>query len=77
MSSAFAPFVHRTGAAIARVLVAACVIVGAVTAADAESFGKGLDAFNSGDYAAAYTIWLPLAEHGDANSQSSLAYLFH
>ena len=77
MSPAFATFVHRTGAAIARVFVAACVIVGVVPAAGAETFGNGLDAFNSGDYAAAYAIWLPLAEHGDANSQSSLAYLFH
>lgn len=77
MSPAFAPFVHRTGAAIAPIFVAACMLAGAATAAGAETFGKGLDAFNSGDYAAAYAIWLPLAEHGDPNSQSSLAYLFH
>lgn len=77
MSPAFAPSLHLTGAAFARLFVVLCVLMGAVTAAGAETFGKGLDAFNSGDYAAAYAIWLPLAEHGDANSQSALAYLFH
>ena len=77
MSSAIASFLHQTGVVIGRTFVAVCVVVAAVTAAGAETFDKGLDAFNSGDYAAAYAIWLPLAEHGDANSQSSLAYLFH
>lgn len=77
MSPAFAPFLQPTGAIIARMFVAVCVGVGAASAAGAGEFSKGLDAFNSGDYAAAYAIWLPLAQHGDANSQSSLAYLFH
>ncbi len=57
--------------------MAACIAIGANATASAETFSKGLSAFNSGDFAAAYTIWLPLAQQGDANSQSSLAYLFH
>lgn len=49
----------------------------AIATASAETFVEGLNAFNSGDYATAYMIWLPLAGRGDANAQSSLAYLFH
>ena len=64
------------GAAIARTLVTACIAAAACAHAKAETFVKGLSAFNAEDYAAAYSIWLPLAELGDANSQSSLAYLF-
>jgi uncharacterized protein len=50
---------------------------GQFTSAGAQTFGDGLTAFNAGDYSSAYSIWLPLAQHGDANSQSSLGYLFH
>lgn len=70
-------------ATIARTLIAACIAVAALATARAETFVKGetfvrgLSAFNAGDYAVAYSIWLRLAERGDANSQSSLAYLFH
>jgi hypothetical protein len=64
-------------ATVVRTLVAACIAVGTIAAASAETFVKGLSAFNSGDYATAYAVWLPLAERGDPNSQSSLAYLFH
>ncbi len=74
---------HLDGAAIMRALVAACIAVSAFAPASAETFVKGetfvngLSAFNSGEYASAYAIWLPLARQGDPNSQSSLAYLFH
>ena len=75
---------HRVLAAVrrCRYLTLRALSVAAVSAAvmgtaRAGSFADGLSAFNVGDYAAAYTIWLPLAERGDANAQSSLAYLFH
>ena len=77
MSAVFAASLHLAGAALVRTLVAACIAIGTMAAAEAETFGKGLSAFNSGDYAGAYSIWLPLAERGDANAQSSLAYLYH
>ncbi len=65
---------HR---AVMQALVAISIAVGTIATANAQTFVEALSAFNSGDYAAAYLIWLPLAEHGDANSQASLAYLFH
>jgi uncharacterized protein len=75
---------HRSMAAIRRCrhLILRTLIVAAVSAAvmataRAGTFADGLSAFNTGDYAAAYSIWLPLAEQGDANAQSSIAYLFH
>ena len=58
-------------------LIAASVSAALMATAQAGTFTDGLSAFNIGDYAAAYAIWLPLAERGDANSQSSIAYLFH
>jgi TPR repeat protein len=38
---------------------------------------EGLSAYNVGDYATAYSIWLPLAKQGNANSQSAIGYLFY
>jgi Sel1 repeat len=77
MSPLSVKFWHLGRGTVLRTLVAICLAAGMIVTAKAETFVKGLSAFNSGDYAAAYLIWLPLAEQGDANSQSSLAYLFH
>lgn len=47
------------------------------TAAAAEpSFEDGRRAYDFGDYPAAKTIWVALAQAGDARSQTSLAYLY-
>lgn len=47
------------------------------TAAAAEpSFEDGRRAYDFGDYPAAKTIWVGLAQAGDARSQTSLAYLY-
>ncbi|NKB54969.1 MAG: sel1 repeat family protein [Alphaproteobacteria bacterium] len=39
-------------------------------------FGEGLAAYDAGDYAAARTAWLPLAEQGDSAAQTALAGLY-
>jgi len=69
--------VRRCWPSILRTLIVAGVATASTATARAGTFANGLSAFNIGDYAAAYSIWLPLAEQGDANSQSSLGYLFH
>lgn len=46
-------------------------------ASAAETFRDGLRAYNINDYSTAYSIWLRLAQQEDANSQSSLAYLYY
>jgi TPR repeat protein len=45
--------------------------------ARAADFESGLDAFNAGDYAAAFSSWWPLAERGDAKAQASLGFLYY
>ncbi len=39
-------------------------------------FQAGIDAYQHGDYAAAYREWLPLAEEGDAEAQFNLGILY-
>ena len=39
-------------------------------------YNKGWDAYESGDYATALREWRPLAEKGDASSQSGMGYLY-
>ncbi len=46
------------------------------TAAPAADFQAGLDAYNRGDYAAAYRELLPLAEQGDAGAQFRLGVMY-
>lgn len=45
--------------------------------AGAGPFEDGLDAFNAGDYAQAYSLWSPLAKDGDAKSQASLSFMYY
>lgn len=68
---------RRRSSIVLTVVVAGIAAATTAPTARADAFANGLSAFNVGDYAAAYSIWLPLAEQGDANAQSSLAYLFH
>ncbi len=42
----------------------------------AQSFDDGLDAYDRGDYEIAFSIWLPLAEQGDAGAQQWIGYLY-
>jgi TPR repeat protein len=41
------------------------------------NFQKGLDAYNSGDYATALKEWAPLAEQGQAKAQSNLGLMYN
>ncbi len=51
-------------------LVAACEPNGA------QSFERGLQALEHGDYAEAYCLWRPLAERGDAEAQYYVGWLY-
>jgi len=44
--------------------------------ATADAFYDGLVAYNNRNYVSAARIWLRLAEHGHANAQSSLGFLY-
>jgi TPR repeat protein len=55
----------------------ALILLLALPPARAADFETGLDAFNAGDYAAAFSNWWPLAERGDAKSQASLGFLYY
>ncbi len=57
------------------ILVAATALflVSALWAGDAQ---RGYDAYNSTDYETALSIWQPLAEAGDADSQYGLAMMY-
>jgi uncharacterized membrane-anchored protein len=43
-------------------LVAAFMALAAISTARADAFSNGLSAYNVGDYAGAYALWLPLAK---------------
>ncbi len=49
----------------------------AAVGANAQNFETGLDAFNAGDYTAAFANWGPMAMQGDAKSQASLGFLYY
>jgi TPR repeat protein len=53
------------------------VLLIAPVQARAADFEAGLDAFNAGDYAAAFAYWSPSAQRGDARSQASLGFLYY
>jgi uncharacterized protein len=44
--------------------------------ASPHTFDEGLAAAKSGDYATALTMWKPLAEHGNADAQFNVGYLY-
>jgi TPR repeat protein len=41
------------------------------------AFRQGLSAYNSGDFAKAMKIWLPLAEAEDAAAQAGIGFMYH
>ena len=57
-------------------LILATVLSLAFTQVTAQDLGKGLDAYAAGDYATALKEWKPLAEIGNADAQSLLAFLY-
>jgi Sel1 repeat len=64
---------RRFGPAFLGILLAVAITV----SARAGGFENGLDAFNSGDYVRAFSIWWPLARAGDPKSQASLGFLYY
>jgi len=58
------------------VLIAMIVLLGAAPAR-AGSFEAGLDAYNAGNYSAAFANWWPLAQQGDAKAQASIGFLYY
>jgi TPR repeat protein len=57
-------------------LVVLTGLFGAGGAVWAQDFDKGLEAYQSGDYANALKEWRPLAEQGDAVMQAILAVMY-
>lgn len=57
-------------------MLAVCGLVGLSGPARADAFYDGLVAYNSRDYAGAARIWQRLADHGHANAQSGLGFLY-
>ena len=59
-------------------LVFAFVFVTGVAAGPvwAQSFNQGVAAFQAGDYATAFNIWLPLAEKNDAEAQRNIGVMY-
>jgi len=41
------------------------------------AFRQGLSAYNSGDFAKAMKIWLPLAQAEDAAAQAGIGFMYH
>jgi TPR repeat protein len=60
-----------------KISLIALVVLAVTGAARADGFQEGLDAFNSGDYVAAFALWLPLAQRGDSKSQASVGFLYY
>ena len=56
--------------------LAVAISLVAATGAAAGDFRAGRSAYNMSQFKKAFEIWQPLAEQGDAKSQSSIAYLY-
>lgn len=57
-------------------LILTTVLSLAFTQVTAQDLGKGLDAYAAGDYTTAFKEWKPLAEIGNADAQTLLAFLY-
>lgn len=53
------------------------VSIGATGVVYAQSLQKGLEAYNSGDYAAAFKQWKVLAKQGNTLAQFSVGYMYY
>ena len=54
----------------------ALTVVLFISDVDANSFQDGKNAERNGNYKAAFDIWLPLSQNGDASAQTGLAFLY-
>lgn len=67
------------GTLMAAVLVLLLCVPGLSAAPQApadESFSRGWDAFEAGDYSHALSLWSPLAAAGDMHAQSNLGFMY-
>ena len=54
----------------------AAALVATPARADVEAdFRRGLSAYNTGDYAAAYRLWLPLAEQSEPRAEAGVGFM--
>lgn len=60
----------------ATICLAIAVLLGSAGLSWGADFQKGMDAYRSGDFAAALREWKPLAEAGDAQAQTMMGSLF-
>ena len=58
-----------------RLLFTICLCLVA-TVAWAQEFGDGVEAYENGDYAQAFRIWLPLAERADTAAQYNVGLMY-
>ena len=59
-----------------QLVAASCWFFAALDASYADDFEAGRAAANRREFATAYSIWQPLAEHGDARAQLALGKMF-
>src|SRR5258705_13692572 len=68
----------RFALALLCAFVAASVLSGNATAGtDDDEFRRGLTAFNTGEYAAAFETWRPLAERGEPRSEAGIGFMYY
>ena len=59
-----------------RRLLTACLVVSMGGFVAAGPFDDGQSAYERGDYATAFRLWRPLAEHGDVEAQYNLGVMY-
>ncbi len=59
-----------------KITAVAAVLIIAIVASAHAGFEQGETAFTRGDYASAYSEWMPLAVKGDARAQWGIAHLY-
>src|SRR3990172_2396908 len=66
------------GIAVCAAVLASTLILSAtgIAGTPEDAFREGLSAYRSSDYERARTIWLELAERGEAKAQSALGFLY-
>jgi hypothetical protein len=58
-------------------MLAAVSLIAPPSHARAGPFEDGLDAFNSGNYPQAFSLWWPLAQSGDAKAEASVGFMYY
>ena len=58
-------------------ILAITLLIGSVSAATAQDFDKGFEAYDAGDYQTAVQEWRPLAEQGNSDAQINLGLMYY